>query len=109
MSANVFDHERLTIIVAAFNEADSLPLLHPRIAASLDRLADVDGRVLYVDDGSRDATWSVLRQIAAREPRVALLRLSRNFGKELALTAGLDRIETGAALILAVNSAIAVG
>lgn len=92
--------DRLTIVVAAFNEADSLPLLHPRIAASLDRLTDVDGRMLYVDDGSRDATWAVLQQIAAREPRVSLLRLSRNFGKEAALTAGLDQIDAGAALII---------
>ena len=92
--------DRLTIVVAAFNEADSLPLLHPRIIASLDGLAAIDGRVLYVDDGSRDATWQVLRQIAAGEPRVSLLRLSRNFGKEAALTAGLDRVDTGAALII---------
>ena len=100
MSANVSGQDRLTVIVAAFNEADSLPLLHPRIVASLDGLADVDGRVLYVDDGSRDATWRVLQQIAAREPRVSLLRLSRNFGKEAALTAGLDQIDGGAALII---------
>ncbi len=92
--------DRLTIVVAAFNEADSLPLLHPRIVASLDRLTDVEGRMLYVDDGSRDATWAVLQQIAEREPRVSLLRLSRNFGKEAALTAGLDQVDTGAALII---------
>ncbi|KAB8188554.1 glycosyltransferase [Lysobacter maris] len=92
----------LTVVVAAFNEADSLPLLHPRVAAVLDALAadGVGGRVLYVDDGSRDGTWEVLQALAAGDPRVALLRLSRNFGKEAALTAGLDRIETGAALIL---------
>jgi glycosyltransferase involved in cell wall biosynthesis len=56
--------------------------------------------VLYVDDGSRDATWDVLCGFAAADPRVALLRLSRNFGKEAALTAGLDRVERGAAFIL---------
>ncbi len=93
--------EPLTIVVAAFNEAEALPALHPRVAAVLDALSDeVDGRVLYVDDGSRDGTWAVLQGIANGDARVSLLRLSRNFGKEAALTAGLDRIEAGAALIL---------
>jgi polyisoprenyl-phosphate glycosyltransferase len=95
--------KRLTVLVAAFNEADALPLVHPRIAAVLDALArdaGIVGRMLYVDDGSRDATWPVLQSIAAHDARVALLRLSRNFGKEAALTAGLDHIDAGAALIL---------
>lgn len=94
--------ERLTVVVAAFNEAEALPALHPRIAAVLDGLAGegVDGHVLYVDDGSRDRTWAVLDGFASADPRVSLLRLSRNFGKEAALTAGLDRIDEGAALIL---------
>jgi polyisoprenyl-phosphate glycosyltransferase len=94
--------ERLTVVVAAFNEAEALPALHPRIAAVLDALAadGVEGHVLYIDDGSRDRTWAVLDDIAAADPRVSLLRLSRNFGKEAALTAGLDRVIEGAAIIL---------
>ncbi len=96
------NRDRLTVVLAALDEAQSLPLLHPRIAAALDALQaqDVDGRVLYVDDGSRDGTWEILQGFAAADPRVGLLRLSRNFGKEAALTAGLDRVEAGAALIL---------
>lgn len=94
--------DRLTVVVAAFNEAESLPALHPRIAAVLDGLVGegIEGHVLYVDDGSRDRTWAVLDDIAAADPRVSLLRLSRNFGKEAALTAGLDRVREGAAIIL---------
>jgi glycosyltransferase involved in cell wall biosynthesis len=94
--------DRLTVVVAAFNEGDALPVLHPRIAAVLDALAGdgVDGRVLYVDDGSRDGTWAVLEALSAADPRVAALRLSRNFGKEAALTAGLDLVDEGAAVIL---------
>lgn len=96
------NRDRVTVVLAAFDEAASLPLLQPRIAAALDALeADgIEGRVLYVDDGSGDRTWPILQEIAAADPRVSLLRLSRNFGKEAALTAGLDRIEQGAALIL---------
>ena len=94
--------ERLTVVVAAFNEAEALPALHPRIAVVLDALADdgIEGHVLYVDDGSRDRTWAVLDDIATVDPRVSLLRLSRNFGKEAALTAGLDRVIEGAAIVL---------
>lgn len=94
--------ERLTVVVAAFNEAEALPALHPRIAAVLDGLAGdgIEGAVLYVDDGSRDRTWAVLDEIAAADPRVSLMRLSRNFGKEAALTAGLDHVREGAAIIL---------
>jgi len=95
--------DQLTVVIAAYNEAEALPLLQPRLAAVFDRLAGehgVDARVLYVDDGSRDDTWRVLQQLAAEDRRVALLRLSRNFGKEAALTAGLDHVDGGAALIL---------
>ena len=101
-AATADTRERLTILVAAFDEAQSLPVLHPRIAAVMTALQaeGIAARVLYVDDGSSDATWEILRELAATDPRVALLRLSRNFGKEAALTAGLDMVESGAAMIL---------
>jgi len=94
--------DALTLVIAVYNEADTLPLLQPRIAQVLDGLRQdrVDSRILYVDDGSTDASWWVLREIASRDGRVSLLRLSRNFGKEAALTAGLDLVGEGAALIL---------
>jgi polyisoprenyl-phosphate glycosyltransferase len=97
------DDDRLTVVVAAFDEAESLPRVHPRVLAALDRCTrewGLEGRVLYVDDGSGDRTWQVLQGFATADSRVGLLRLSRNFGKEAALTAGLDHVETGAALIL---------
>lgn len=91
--------ECLTVVVAAFNEAESLPLLHARLRPVLDGLG-IKTRVLYVDDGSSDATWQVMQRLAAEDAQVALLRLSRNFGKEIALTAGLDQVHEGAAMIL---------
>ena len=90
----------LTVVIAAYNEAEALPLLQARLRPVLDALGDVDARVLYVDDGSRDGSWAVMQWLAAQDPRVALLRLSRNFGKEAALTAGLDQVTEGAAMIL---------
>ena len=72
----------LTLVIAAFNEAEALPRMQPRVRAALD-MAEAEGleaRVLYVDDGSRDGTWELLRHFALEDARVALLRLSRNFG-----------------------------
>lgn len=89
----------LTVVIAAYNEEAALPEMHRRLSAVLDGL-DADSRVLYVDDGSRDGTWGVLQRLADADPRVSLLRLARNFGKELALTAGLDHVDTDAALVL---------
>lgn len=100
MSGGVNDHQLLTVVVAAYNEAVSLPLLHPRIQAALAAVPGLSGRVLYVDDGSTDGTWEVMQVLAAADPAVSVLRLSRNFGKEAALTAGLDQVRQGAALIL---------
>lgn len=92
----------LTVVVAARDEADALPLLHARLAPVLDamRADGIDGRVLYVDDGSTDGTWQVMRGLASGDRRVALLRLSRNFGKEAALTAGLDHVADGAVVLI---------
>lgn len=96
------EHRCLTLVVAAYNEADALPALWPRLVSAL-AMAECEGlaaRVLFVDDGSCDGTWALLQRYAREDARVALLRLSRNFGKEAALTAGLDQVEFGAALIL---------
>ncbi|MEN5070557.1 glycosyltransferase family 2 protein [Stenotrophomonas sp. TWI1183] len=91
---------RLTVVVAAHNEALALPMLHPRLRAVLDGLEGIDGRVLYVDDGSTDTTWAVMQGLADADACVGVLRLSRNFGKEAALTAGLDLVDEGAVMIL---------
>ncbi|MEE7566810.1 glycosyltransferase family 2 protein, partial [Xanthomonas sp. Kuri4-3] len=92
--------ERLTVVIAAYNEAGNIPLLHPRIVAALATLEGLETRVLYVDDGSTDGTWEVLSGLAAAAADVGAIRLSRNFGKEVAVTAGLDNVARGAAILL---------
>ncbi len=89
----------LAVVVAAYNEAAALPALHARLERTFAGL-DLDCSVLYVDDGSRDDTWVVLRALADADARVSVLRLSRNFGKELALTAGLDLADADAVIVL---------
>ena len=79
----------VSVIVPVLNEAESVEELAARVAAVLDRL----GRrfeILFVDDGSRDATSERVRAAHQRDPRVKLVRLRRNFGKAAALCAGFD-------------------
>lgn len=83
--------DKITLLVAAYNEEASLPTLHLRISEAI-KSSDVEFELLYVDDGSTDTTWALLEKIAETDSRVALIRLSRNFGKEAALTAGLDHV-----------------
>jgi glycosyltransferase involved in cell wall biosynthesis len=92
--------QRLTVVIAAYNEAAALPLLHPRLRAVLDTLPELQARVLYIDDGSTDRTWEVLEALLQTDPAAGAIRLSRNFGKEAAITAGLDNVEDGAVVLL---------
>ena len=91
--------QTLTVVVPAYNESEGLRTFHARLTAVLDTL-DLHSSVLYVDDGSLDDTYAVMRELGANDPRVATLRLSRNFGKELALTAGLDHVDADAVVVI---------
>ncbi|MBK6434964.1 MAG: glycosyltransferase family 2 protein [Rhodanobacteraceae bacterium] len=86
-------------MVPVFNESAVLSLLMPRLDAALATIA-ADVRVLFVDDGSTDATPQELARIANNDARVGVLRLARNFGKEAAMTAGLDHADADAVVII---------
>jgi dolichol-phosphate mannosyltransferase len=77
------------LVIPIFNEEGVVEQTHRRICDVVDVL-DHDFHFIYVDDGSRDGTASSIRKIAEADPRVTLLRLSRNFGHQAALTAGMD-------------------
>ena len=78
----------LSVVVPAYNEEAVLVGFHCRLAAVLDGLGGA-AEILFVNDGSHDRTLPVLEVLRAADPRVGILDLSRNFGKEIALTAGL--------------------
>jgi dolichol-phosphate mannosyltransferase len=81
----------LSVVCPAFNEEQVLPLFHRQLVSVLDQLpAAYQVEVIYVDDGSRDGTLEVLRGLAARDSRVRFLSFNRNFGHQIALTAGLE-------------------
>jgi glycosyltransferase involved in cell wall biosynthesis len=85
------------VVVPAYNEEEGLSEFHRRITAVLESL-DVDWEVLYVNDGSSDGTLSVMSGF--NDPRVAIIDLSRNFGKEIAMTAGLDHARGDAVVVI---------
>ena len=78
----------LSIVIPCYNEFEVLPALRERLVASLDGLG-VAWEVVFVDDGSRDGTYERLAQMHREEPRFKVVVLSRNFGHQVALSAGL--------------------
>ena len=93
----------LSIVVPLYNEAASLERLHARLAEVAQHLAVTRGlacEVVYVDDGSRDGTLAIARALPPTGLDVQVVSLSRNFGKEAALLAGLDHARRGAVLFI---------
>ncbi len=80
---------RYSVVIPVYDEEATLPELYTRLAAVLDEL-DGDAEVLFVDDASRDRTPELLADLHARDPRCKVIRLARNFGHQIAITAGLD-------------------
>jgi polyisoprenyl-phosphate glycosyltransferase len=90
----------LSIVVPCYNEEACLDLLHARIAAAA---ADAVGNayeLVLVNDGSRDGSWAAMQRLAAADPHVVAVNLSRNHGHQLALTAGLDLCDGEQILII---------
>src|ERR1700739_4693481 len=93
----------LSIVVPLYNEAASVERMHARLTEVAQKLAATRGlacEVVYVDDGSRDNTLTIARALPATGFDVQVVSLSRNFGKEAALLAGLDHARRGAVLFI---------
>lgn len=91
--------ELLSVVVPAYNEAEVLPEFHRRLAKILDELG-VATEIIFVNDGSRDSTRGVLKGLQEQDRRVGIVDLSRNFGKEIAMAAGLDHASGDAVVII---------
>ena len=91
--------ELLSVVLTCFNEEDALPTMHRRLVGVLEAIPGLAFELVYVDDGSRDATLDVLREYQQADPRVRVVVLSRNFGKSIALAAGL-RNTAGRAVVV---------
>jgi polyisoprenyl-phosphate glycosyltransferase len=80
----------LSIVVPCFNEEACLDTLHERLGASARTAVGDDYEIVLVNDGSRDSSWPIMQRLAADDPHLIAINLSRNHGHQLALTAGLD-------------------
>jgi glycosyltransferase involved in cell wall biosynthesis len=87
-----------SLVVPAYNEEDVIEELAARLTDVMDRL-DGDAEAILVDDGSRDRTYQLMLQASHADPRIRAIRLSRNFGHQIALTAGVD-VSSGDAVIV---------
>ena len=91
----------LSLVVPVFNEQEVLPEFHRRLAGVLDALAtDIDAEIVYINDGSTDATMRLLVDIHERDERVMVVDLSRNFGKEISMSAGFDHTHGDAVVVI---------
>ena len=90
----------LSVVVPCFNEEEVLPETHPRLIEVLETLPVHAFELIYVDDGSRDATLDILRAIQRADTRVRVVGLSRNFGQEIAMTAGLQNTAGQAVVVI---------
>lgn len=102
MDRNRAEPCRLSVVVPCFNEAEVLPAFYERTVAVLRDAVGEDYEIVLVNDGSRDRTWETIGELAERDPRIVGVNLSRNFGHQLALTAGLDY--AGGELVLVLDA-----
>lgn len=91
--------EKITILVPCFNEEEVLNQFYTKTRAVVDAIENSEFHFLFIDDGSRDHTLSIIRHLAETEPDVSYISFSRNFGKEAAMLAGMD-YATGDALLI---------
>jgi glycosyltransferase involved in cell wall biosynthesis len=97
--ADTASRQLLSVVVPLFNEQEVIGVFHARLSSVLDG-AGLDSEIVYVNDGSTDHSLERLRDLAQRDERVAIVDLSRNFGKEIALSAGLDYARGDAVVVI---------
>src|SRR5215470_18978158 len=89
----------LSVVVPAFNEEVGIAEFHHRLSSVMEKLG-LQWEAIYVNDGSRDGTLAVLKKLRIGDSHLGILNLSRNFGKEIAMTAGLDHARGDAVVVI---------
>lgn len=82
--------KKISIIIPAYNEEESLPILYDRINNLMSTMKNYEFEILFVNDGSKDKTIQIIKEIREKDKRISYVDFSRNFGKEIAMIAGLD-------------------
>ena len=82
--------KKITIIIPAYNEEESLPMLYERLNKLMEEMSNYEFEVLFVNDGSKDKTIDIIKNLREKDKRICYVDFARNFGKEIAMIAGLD-------------------
>ena len=90
---------KVSILVPCYNEEASLPLLYPELKKLMDKETDYEWEVLFVNDGSKDNSINIIKELRKNDKRICYVDLSRNFGKENAMLAGFDYV-TGDCMVI---------
>jgi glycosyltransferase involved in cell wall biosynthesis len=90
----------ITVVIPVYNEERNIPILFERLNQELARLSDINWQYLFVNDGSSDRSYDVLTKLARQYSKVQVIDLSRNFGKEVALTAGVHSAQGDAVICM---------
>jgi len=93
------DKEVCSVVIPVFNEEESLELLHGRLSKALQNLCE-DYEIIFVDDGSTDKSLEIMRKFRKTNPRVKVISFSRNFGHQVAITAGIDYASGSAVIVM---------
>ncbi|MFA5770904.1 MAG: glycosyltransferase family 2 protein [Patescibacteria group bacterium] len=92
--------ELLSVVIPAYNEKENIPLIYQEVNSTFKNLPNYTSELLFVDDGSSDGTSEVLKDLSKKDPSVKFLCFSRNFGKEIATSAGLHYANGKAAIVM---------
>ena len=92
--------KKISLLIPAYNEQEVLGYLYERLAQLADKESKYNFEFLFVNDGSRDNTLDIIKDFANIDTRVSYVNLSRNFGKEVAMMAGLDHVTGDATVII---------
>ena len=82
--------KKISVIIPAYNEEESLPILYDRMKKLMDSINNYEFEILFVNDGSKDRTIELIKELREKDNRISYVDFARNFGKEIAMIAGLD-------------------
>lgn len=91
--------KKITILIPAYNEEEALPILYERVSKIMNSMNKYDFELLFVNDGSKDKTVDIIKDLRKKDKRVCYVDFARNFGKEIAMKAGFD-YATGDCLVI---------
>lgn len=92
--------KKITILIPAYNEEEAIPKLYERVSKVMNNMNNYEFELLFINDGSKDKTSEIIKDLRKKDERVSYVKFSRNFGKEIAMIAGLDYMTGECAVIM---------